>query len=70
MPGMMGSTVRHQRPVTGFVSGMAEGGKALGWGLWDGIFGFFLDPVDGARREGFAGFGKGLGRGCTFANPE
>lgn len=69
MPGIMGSTARHTKPVTGFVSGMAEGGKALGFGLWDGIFGLFLDPIDGARREGFAGFGKGLGRGSTSLPP-
>lgn len=63
MPGIMGSTVRHHKPVTGFISGLAEGGKALGWGIMDSVCGLVLDPIDGARREGLVGFGKGLGRG-------
>lgn len=58
-----GSTSRPKAKVTDWKSGFAEGGKAIGWGIYDGITGLFTDPVDGAIREGAAGFGKGLGRG-------
>lgn len=68
MPGIMGSTSRQQKPVTGITSGLREGSKELGFGLWDGVCGLVLDPVDGARREGWAGFGKGLGRGSESSH--
>lgn len=64
IPAMMGSVPRPRGKVTNWKNGFAEGGKAVSWGLWDGILGFFTDPVDGAMREGFVGLGKGFGRGC------
>jgi hypothetical protein len=67
LPVMMGSTGRPRGRVTGFVSGLEEGAKSLGWGLWDGVAGLVTEPADGARREGAVGFGKGLGRGCEWA---
>lgn len=60
----MGSTPRQKQKVTDWKSGFKEGGKALGWGVWDGVTGIFTEPVDGALREGSVGFGKGVGRGC------
>lgn len=65
IPRMLGSTERPKGKVTDWKSGFVEGGKSLGFGLWDGITGLVTEPVDGAMREGAAGFGKGVGRGCT-----
>lgn len=66
---MMGSTPRVRGKVTDWKSGFKEGGKAVSLGLWDGITGIVTEPVDGARREGFTGFGKGVGRGCERCFP-
>jgi hypothetical protein len=66
---MMGSTPRIRGKVTDWKSGFKEGGKAVSLGLWDGITGIVTEPVDGARREGFTGFGKGVGRGCERCFP-
>lgn len=37
--------------------------KGLGYGLYDGISGFFVQPVVGAQKEGALGFLKGFGKG-------
>lgn len=37
--------------------------QGLGYGLYDGITGFFLQPVKGAQKEGPVGFLKGFGKG-------
>jgi hypothetical protein len=51
VPLLMGSAVRERGQVTGFVSGMSEGAKGLGWGIWDGVIGLFTEPVHGALQE-------------------
>lgn len=63
VPKMMGSTPRIKGKVTDWKSGFKEGGKAFSLGLWDGIVGLGVEPVDGAMREGWTGLGKGFGRG-------
>jgi sterol 3beta-glucosyltransferase len=62
----MGSTPRVRGKVTDWKSGFKEGGKAVSLGLWDGIAGLVTEPMDGAKREGMVGFGKGLGRGSEL----
>jgi hypothetical protein len=37
--------------------------QQFGYGLYDGISGFFLQPVKGAQEEGVTGFCKGFGKG-------
>ncbi|KAH8886694.1 UDP-Glycosyltransferase/glycogen phosphorylase [Thozetella sp. PMI_491] len=57
------TTLREEQKVTGFVSGLSAAGKGLGQGVFDGVTGFFTQPVDGARKEGPKGFLKGFGKG-------
>jgi hypothetical protein len=59
----MGSTTRQHNKVTGFGNGWIEGGRRIGWGLYDGAVGLVSDPLDGALREGPKGFFKGCARG-------
>ncbi|KAK0664247.1 hypothetical protein DIS24_g712 [Lasiodiplodia hormozganensis] len=56
-------TVREEEKIDGVTSGLAAAGKGLGYGLYDGITGFFLQPVKGAQKEGPVGFLKGFGKG-------
>lgn len=52
----------NKRP-TDLKSGLAQGGKGLVMGVWDGVSGVVLKPVEGAKQEGAAGFFKGAGKG-------
>jgi hypothetical protein len=63
VPHIMGSTTRQHNKVTGFGNGCLEGGKRISWGLYDGVIGLVLDPLDGALREGPKGLLKGCARG-------
>ncbi|KAI9792626.1 MAG: hypothetical protein M1835_007759 [Candelina submexicana] len=56
-------TVRQTDKITGFQSGLKAAGKEFGFGLYDGISGMVTQPVDGAKKEGFLGFLKGVGKG-------
>jgi hypothetical protein len=51
VPRMLGSAVRERGKVDSFTSGMAEGGKGLGFGLWDGVAGLVTEPIHGAKQE-------------------
>lgn len=42
---------------------IAEGGKGLAGGVWDGIKGVVAAPVRGAERDGASGFVFGIGKG-------
>lgn len=37
--------------------------QGLGFGLYDGISGFVMQPVRGVQREGAVGLLKGFGKG-------
>ena len=56
-------TVRKPEKITDFRSGLKAAGKGLGLGTYDGITGLFTQPVRGAKKEGAAGFMKGVGKG-------
>ncbi|EKG17365.1 hypothetical protein MPH_05432 [Macrophomina phaseolina MS6] len=56
-------TAREEEKINGVVTGLAAAGKGLGYGLYDGITGFFVQPVKGAQKEGAVGFLKGFGKG-------
>jgi len=46
-----------------FLSGAGQGMFALGKGLFDGVTGIVVKPVQGVRKDGAKGFAKGLGQG-------
>lgn len=41
----------------------ADLGQGFGYGLFDGITGLVTQPIEGAKKEGAAGFVKGFGKG-------
>lgn len=43
--------------------GLVHGGMVLGKSLMYGVTGLVTKPIEGAKEEGFKGFGKGLGKG-------
>eukprot|EP00762_Andalucia_godoyi_P001325 ANDGO_04804.mRNA.1 Putative vacuolar protein sorting-associated protein 13A len=45
--------------------GLEQGGKALAKGLFGGIVGLVTKPVEGAKKDGVAGFFKGVGKGIA-----
>ena len=47
--------------------GLLFGAKDLGAGILEGVTGVVMEPIKGARQEGFAGFVKGLGLGMVGA---
>lgn len=52
----------NRRPQN-FGQGMVRGAEGLGQGVFDGITGVFLKPIEGAREGGVGGFAKGVGKG-------
>lgn len=62
-PKLYGDTIRPTPKITSFSSGLAAAGKELGYGFYDGITGLVTQPLEGARKEGAAGFLKGFGKG-------
>jgi hypothetical protein len=65
LPRLYGEEPRQVGRVTGFHSGMRTAGKEFGVGIFQGVTGLVTQPVDGARRDGAAGFLKGVGRGVA-----
>ncbi|OCF77518.1 hypothetical protein I204_01506 [Kwoniella mangroviensis CBS 8886] len=63
IPRMIGSEqVRERGKIHDFESGVKEGAKGVFYGYWDGITGLVREPVEGAKKEGFVGAIKGMGR--------
>jgi len=56
-------TVRQPENITGFKSGLAAAGKSFSNGFYDGFSGLVMQPVNGAKDEGVAGFFKGFAKG-------
>lgn len=56
-------TVRKPDKITDLSSGVRAAGKEFGLGLYDGIAGLVTQPIKGAKKEGAAGFVKGVGKG-------
>jgi hypothetical protein len=65
IPRTYGEKVRTVDRVTGLKSGIATAGKEFGYGFFDGITGIFVQPYEGARKEGAVGFVKGVGKGLA-----
>ncbi|KAG1695557.1 Vacuolar protein sorting-associated protein 13 [Nymphon striatum] len=51
------------RKPTNVGSGLAQSGKGLVMGVFDGVTGIVTKPIEGAKEEGFEGFFKGVGKG-------
>ncbi|WVQ83693.1 hypothetical protein IAT38_005837 [Cryptococcus sp. DSM 104549] len=62
IPRLIGSTTRQRGDVDDFGSGVKEGARGVFFGYWDGITGLVTEPVEGAKKEGFLGAIKGMGR--------
>ncbi|KAL1304257.1 hypothetical protein AAFC00_000671 [Neodothiora populina] len=62
-PKLYGDNVRKSEPITDFRSGLMAAGKGFGYGFYDGITGLVTQPLEGAKKEGAAGFVKGFGKG-------
>uniref|UniRef100_T1J4H6 Vacuolar protein sorting-associated protein 13 n=1 Tax=Strigamia maritima TaxID=126957 RepID=T1J4H6_STRMM len=45
--------------------GLAQSGKGLVMGVFDGVTGVFVKPITGAKEEGVEGFFKGVGKGVV-----
>jgi hypothetical protein len=56
-------TVRPQRRVSDFKSGMKAMGNEFSYGWYDGVTGLFTQPYKGAQKEGATGLLKGIGKG-------
>ena len=65
VPKLYGEEVRQVDRVTGIKSGLTTAGKEFGYGLYDGVTGLFTQPYLGAKKEGAAGFVKGIGKGIV-----
>ncbi|CAI9176855.1 unnamed protein product [Rangifer tarandus platyrhynchus] len=50
-----------------FGDSLARGGKGLLLGVFGGVTGIITKPVEGAKKEGAAGFFKGIGKGLVGA---
>ncbi|TGZ65764.1 hypothetical protein CRM22_005684 [Opisthorchis felineus] len=46
-----------------FGAGLAQGGRGLVMGVYHGLTGVLVKPVEGAKKEGVEGFFKGFGKG-------
>ncbi|KAI4764995.1 UDP-Glycosyltransferase/glycogen phosphorylase [Aureobasidium sp. EXF-3400] len=56
-------SVRKPDKITDFRSGLRAATKEFGFGMFDGITGLVTQPIEGAKKEGAAGFVKGFGKG-------
>lgn len=65
LPRVYGEEPRQVDRVTDLGSGFRTAGKEFGQGMFDGIAGLVTQPLQGAKKEGAAGFFKGVGRGIA-----
>ncbi|GAM40538.1 hypothetical protein TCE0_039r12963 [Talaromyces pinophilus] len=63
LPRLYGDEVRNHGQVKDWKSGGVVAGKTFGYGFADGLSGAVIKPYEGAKEGGWAGFGKGLGKG-------
>ncbi|KAH7322331.1 glycosyltransferase family 1 protein [Rhizoctonia solani] len=64
VPRLYGSEIREPKKVTGFGSGMVEGGKGFAYGFYDGITDLVREPVKGYKEKGVMGAVTGFGTGA------
>ncbi|KAF2014279.1 glycosyltransferase family 1 protein [Aaosphaeria arxii CBS 175.79] len=63
LPRLYGEEVRDHGEVTNIQSGFGKAGKNFAFGMADGFSDLFVRPVEDAKKDGAAGFAKGLGKG-------
>ncbi|TMW61081.1 hypothetical protein Poli38472_014542 [Pythium oligandrum] len=56
-------TIKQKKRINDLGDAIAEGGKGLVGGVWDGLKGVVEAPVRGAERDGAGGFVVGIGQG-------
>jgi vacuolar protein sorting-associated protein 13A/C len=47
------------------IGGFSQGARAFGTGIFSGVEGLAMRPLEGAEREGVGGFLKGVGKGIA-----
>ncbi|GLE02330.1 hypothetical protein PINS_up011168 [Pythium insidiosum] len=64
-------TNKQKKRINDLGDAIAEGGKGLVGGVWDGVKGVVMAPVRGAERDGAGGFVVGIGQGVAglFVKP-
>jgi hypothetical protein len=65
VPKLYGDEVRQVDKVTDLQSGVKTAAKEFGLGFYEGLSGLVMDPYRGAKKEGGAGFVKGIGKGIA-----
>ncbi|CAE6526300.1 unnamed protein product [Rhizoctonia solani] len=66
-PKIYGGSVREPGKVTGFRSGVREGGRGVAMGFYDGFTDIIREPVDGFKKHGVIGGVGGAVIGLTNA---
>ncbi|KDN42535.1 hypothetical protein RSAG8_06678, partial [Rhizoctonia solani AG-8 WAC10335] len=66
-PKIYGGSVREPGKITGFRSGLREGGKGVAMGFYDGFTDIVKEPVDGFKKRGVLGGVGGVIIGLTNA---
>lgn len=66
-PRLYGEKVQEHGQVTDWKSGAAVAGKSFAHGMYDGITGIVMRPINGGREEGALGVAKGVGQGVMGA---
>lgn len=64
-PRLYGEEVKPVERVTGIKSGLRVAAKEFGSGMFQGVTGLVTQPIEGAAKEGGAGFMKGVGKGIA-----
>ena len=61
---------QRKRKASGVREGFFSAGRNIGEGVW-ALSSFVSQPIDAAKKEGFSGFFKGVGKGLlsTFIKP-
>lgn len=57
--------MRERREITDWKSGGMEAGKSFAFGIGGGMVDFLTEPYKCARKDGFLGILKGIGKGST-----
>ncbi|KAF2736729.1 hypothetical protein EJ04DRAFT_510838 [Polyplosphaeria fusca] len=63
VPKLYGDETREYENVVDLRSGLSVSAKGFGYGIHDGLKGFFVQPIQGAQKEGVKGLAKGFGKG-------
>ena len=54
-----------KRGKQNFGESLARSSKGLAMGIFEGVTGVAMKPIEGAKQEGVGGFFKGMGKGVV-----